>query len=440
MMRQHAQASTESAAAARASARDCARTSYGRLLSLLASRTGDLGGAEDALADAFRVALETWPERGIPDNPDAWLLTTARNRLADVRRSAAARTSVELDDNEIEAALISDVDLDAIPDDRMKLLFVCAHPAIDDALRAPMMLQTVLGVDADVIARAYLVPASAMAQRLVRVKRKIKQAGIPFELPSRSDMGRRLEAVLEAIYGAFSIGWDLAAETIGNTTDDDLAEEAQYLADLLVQMLPNEPEVLGLAACLTLAAARRPARVSAEGRYVQLDHQDTALWNSEQIAWGERLLLRARASGAVGRFQLEAAIQSVHMDRARSGTTDWQALALLYEGLMRAAPSIGAAVGRAIAIGHSQRPIDGLAALDLIDARARETFQPAWAARAHLLTMAGQHHQAIEAVKCAIALAHGPRVLQDLQRRHAELIALRKDVAKHALTEGLRKV
>lgn len=426
----HAQAPISAAAHA-------ARTSYGRLLSLLASRSGDLAGAQDALAEAFRAALETWPLRGVPDNPDAWLLTTARNRLSDVRRSAAARTSVELDENDldsaVDSALVSDVDLDAIPDDRMKLLFVCAHPAIDDGLRAPMMLQTVLGIDADVIARAYIVPASAMAQRLVRAKRKIKEARIPFEVPSRSDIASRLEAVLEAVYGAFSIGWDLAAETTGTSVDDDLADEARYLADLLVQLLPDEAEVLGLAACISLASARRPARVSLDGCYVPLDLQDTRLWDRPQINWGERLLLRARASGAVGRFQLEAAIQSLHMDRARTGATDWAALALLYEGLMRAAPSIGAAVGRAIAVGHSQRPIDGLAALDLIDIAARETFQPAWAARAHLLAMAGQHDLAIAAVERAMALARGPRVLQDLQRRHAELLAIRTNAAKHGL-------
>ena len=279
---------------AAAQAARAARESYGRLLALVAARSGDLAGAEDALAEAFRQALETWPQRGVPENPQAWLLTCARNRQTDVWRSAAARTSVPLDLDDIDAVLVSDIDPDAIPDDRLKLLFVCAHPAIDAALRAPLMLHTVLGVDADVIARAFLVSAAAMAQRLVRVKRKIKDAVIPFILPSRSDMTVRLEAVLEAIYGAFAIGWDLAAENLDAVGDDDLADEARFLADLLARLLPEEPEVLGLAACISLASARRAARVSAAGDYVPLDAQDCTRWDARQMAWGEHLLRRAR--------------------------------------------------------------------------------------------------------------------------------------------------
>jgi predicted RNA polymerase sigma factor len=402
-----------------------ARESYGRLLALVASRSGDLAGAEDALADAFRMALETWPERGIPDNPEAWLLTCARNRQTDVWRSAAARTSVPLDLDEIETALVAEIDPDAIPDDRMKLLFVCAHPAVDAALRAPLMLQTVLGVDADAIARAFLVPGTAMAQRLVRVKRKIKDAVIPFALPGRPDMAERLEAVLEAIYCAFAIGWDVAAESVRAEDDDDLADEARFLADLLARLMPDEAEVLGLAACISLASARRPARVSADGHYVPLDAQDCAQWDTRQIAWGEHLLRRARNTGAIGRFQLEAAIQSVHIDRARTGATDWSSLALLYEGLVRMAPGIGTAVGRAIAVGHSQSPAQGLAALDQIEASVRESFQPAWAARAELLAMAGRPREAIDALDQAIARSAGPRVIADLQRRRTALVALR---------------
>jgi RNA polymerase sigma-70 factor (ECF subfamily) len=412
--------------AAAAHAARAARESYGRLLALLASRSGDLAGAEDALADAFRMALETWPERGIPGNPEAWLLTCARNRQTDVWRSAAARTSVPLDLDEIDTVLVSDIDPDAIPDDRMKLLFVCAHPAVDAALRAPLMLQSVLGVDADAIGRAFLVPATAMAQRLVRVKRKIKDAVIPFALPGRSDMAERLDAVLEAIYGAFAIGWDMAAENACAEGDDDLADEARFLADLLARLLPDEPEVLGLAACISLASSRRAARVSAEGDYVPLDAQDCARWDARQISWGEQLLHRARQSGVVGRFQLEAAIQSVHIDRSRTGFTDWGSLALLYEGLMRLAPAIGAAVGLAIAVGHSQGPMQGLAALDQIEAGVRVSFQPAWAARAQLLTMAGLHADAIEALDQAIALATGRRVVADLTRRRAALVTLLK--------------
>jgi predicted RNA polymerase sigma factor len=405
-----------------AEAARAARESYGRLVALLAAKNGgDIAAAEDHLAAAFASALATWPERGVPANPEAWLLTSARNAQRDQWRSAAARTQVPLDEEAVEAMWTIQTDPDTLPDQRLALLLACAHPAIDEAVHTPLMLQTVLGLQADTIARAFALPAATLAQRLVRAKRKIKDAGIRLVLPGRSELPARLLPVLEAVWGAFAIGWDAADELTG--ADDDLEDEARYLADLLVHLLPTEPEVLGLAACITLASARRAARVTPNGRYVPLEEQDPAAWDHARIERAERLLLRARGLGAVGRFQLEAAIQSAHVARRHSGRTDWQALALLHEGLVRIAPSLGAAVARAVALGHAQGAAAGLAALQQVPAAEQQGFLPAWAARAHLLERLGRHEECAQALQRAQALARSERVRSELERRLAAALA-----------------
>ena len=328
---QHPDAQHPDAPSAPARAEQVARAAYGRLLALLAAPTGDIPTAEDALSDAFVQALTTWQATAIPENPEGWLLTVARNRLRDLYKSAAHRTSMPLADHDVAApgdAMLGDVDPESIPDKRLELLFVCAHPAIEAGIRTPLMLQTVLGFEAAQIATAFAVPAPAMAQRLVRAKRRIRDARIPFAVPTRQDMPTRLPAVLEAIYGAYAIDWMLVS---GESVRESLSAEALYLASTLAALLEDEPEAFGLAALIALSLSRANARI-VDGKHVPLDEQDTGRWDAGLIARGEAWLRRAHSLASIGRFQLEAAIQSVHCARAISGETDWVTLAEALRG------------------------------------------------------------------------------------------------------------
>jgi len=392
-----------------------ARESYGRLVAYLSSNTRDVASAEDALSNALVAALTTWPRDGVPQNPEAWLLTAARHSFIDhVRHRQVAEASeptlLLLREQSQEMTLSPE-----FPDERLKLLFVCAHPAIDPAMHTPLMLQTVLGMDAVRIAHAFLISPTTMGQRLVRAKTKIRDSGIKFEVPLQRELPQRLEAVLEAIYAAFGIGWDDMAGV--DQRGRDLAEEAVWLGRVLLQLMPGEAEVRGLLALMLHCEARRSARRGPAGRYVPLLEQDSQQWSLPLIKEAESHLAEASSRGRAGRFQLEAAIQSVHAERARGGRTEWTAIVLFYEQLIRISPTLGTRTGFAAAVGEANGPEAGLAVLDGIDPDDVSAYQPYWAVRAHLLQRLGKTSEAVDAFDRAIGLAEDPAVRQFLLQR-----------------------
>jgi RNA polymerase sigma-70 factor (ECF subfamily) len=407
--------------AARA-AEAAARRSYGKLVAFLAARTHDVAAAEDALSAAFESALRDWPVHGVPASPEAWLLTAARRSMID-----AARRRRTHDDAAPDLLLFADLatgeaEQRVIPDDRLLLMFACAHPAIDRSVRAPLMLQTILGFDAASIASAFLLAPATMGQRLVRAKTKIKQAGIPFRLPDADDLQERLDSVLEAIYATFTEGWSDAAGT--DARRRNLAEEGIWLGRLVAALLPTEPEALGLLALMLHAQARRAARRSANGDYVPLAEQDPQHWDQVLIDEAEQLLHRASALGAIGRYQLEAAVQSAHVVRRLTGRADWGAIVQLYDALMALTGSPVVALNRSIAIAELRGAQAGLAALDELADEARfADYQPYWAARAGLLERAGEVAAADDAYRRAIGLEADPSVRRFLQQRRNCLAA-----------------
>ena len=409
-----------------ATAEATARRSYGKLVAFLAARTRDVAAAEDALSAAFEAALRDGPRSGVPASPEAWLMTAAKRQLIDAARRHRTRDAAVPD-----LLLLADVSTEdevdhpsrrVVPDDRLLLMFACAHPAIEPAARAPLMLQTILGFDAATIASAFLVAPATMGQRLVRAKAKIKQAGIPFRLPDADDLPERLGAVLEAIYATFTEGWSDPGGSAARR--GDLADEGIWLGRLVSALLPDEPEALGLLALMLHAQARRAARRDAQGRYVPLNEQDTALWDAALMNEAETLLRRAGQLGRIGRYQLEAAIQSAHGLRRGTGRADWQAIAQFYDALLALTGSPVVAINRAVAIAEVHGAAPGLAALDAIadDPRLAD-YQPWWAARAGLLARSGDIAQAEAAYLRAIGLEADPAVRAFLQERRDALTA-----------------
>jgi RNA polymerase sigma-70 factor (ECF subfamily) len=397
-----------------------ARESFGRLVAFLAAQTRDVAAAEDALSEAFAAALHQWPQRGVPENPAAWLLTVARRRGADAARRRAIETGgagrLSLMAEELEAAALSP---EAIPDRRLALMFACAHPAIDRAMRAPLILQAVLGLTAVEIAAAFLVTPKTMGQRLVRAKTRIGDAGIPFRTPDPDELPARLDAVLEAIYAAYARGW----REIGDGAPR-LAEEAIWLGQVVAGLLPDAPEVKGMLALMFYAEARRPARRSDDGAFVPLEEQDVARWDRAALATAERLLSEASAAGPSGRYQIEAAIQSAHVARRLGGAETWPAVVALYDHLLALTRSPVVALNRAVALAETQGVSAALAALEPLAADVRLAgYQPYWAGRGALLARAGRTAEARQALTLALGLADDPAVRAYLRTRLARLPA-----------------
>lgn len=383
-----------------------ARDSYGRIVAWLARRFGNLADAEDAMSAALESALVTWPQTGVPRSPEAWLLTTARRRMLDRLRHAQTISQ----NAEVIAHLSEDrMDpiADALPDNRLTLMFVCTHPAIDPAIRAPLMLQTVLGLPSRRIASAFLVPPATMAVNLSRAKAKIAATRVPFTDPDPKDLGPRIDDILEAIYAAYTLGQDrLAAD---GSLPDDLSTEALWLISILARLAPQSDATHGLFALILFGVARRNARLDAAGCYIPLSEQDHTRWDQPMLADARLAFRNATRNGTLGRYQIEAAIEAAQVDGVTGGRTDRRALYQLYDLLQTLTPTLGVTVARIAALSYAADAATALAALDALADPPTANYQPYWALRAHLLARLDQSGAAHEAyVKAAALTETGP--------------------------------
>lgn len=399
--------------AAQQAAERAARESFGRLVSWLAWQWHDIAAAEDALSDALLKALEVWPVQGVPEVPDAWLLAVAKRQLLQMARHDRVRFDPALAILfEPEQGIVA---APAIPDARLKLMFVCAHPAIDEKIRMPLMLQTVMGLQVSEIAPAMLMSPTALAQRLVRAKQKIRDAALRFEEPEAADLPQRLHYVLESIYGVFGLSTDVVDVT--EARSGDLQQEAIFLGALVAALLPDAAEAQGLHALMRFCLARRAAQTAPDGSFIALRDQDVGLWDRESIVAADQCLWIAAQRRTPGPFQLEAAVQSAHCQRLFTGTTPWRAIASLYAEINRYFPTEGSRVAGAVATAEAGDADAGLRQLLSMDTELLQQFQPWWAARAHLLCMLGREREADLAFQTAIGLSTQQRIKDHLERR-----------------------